>query len=410
MKIYCYYRSEWGYDSHLSGLMDEFVKRYDKMISEEKEEKYKQRLQEVKDVRLNEMEEKVKELCVWKDVAGKYEFLRKYEKKTSISPEYYEQMKVAKKFSIGTELAENNGHPEMTESKYYTETFSVSADPHVYHFHPIAFVEQMKRMNSRNQNVISYEIYQCDVDDKVGKIEKYVPKIDTTQADYYYHDISGNEYFLGSVTFCKKKWRETTGSEKKRDVDGKDLDYVELTNYSQLISFSSGKVRFKMSPGSLRSKRYYIDIDALACFVGALLEESIEDLYFSGFSDSEGDTAGGSRSHLNGMVGDMGYFNKDKRPSSTHITSKPDDSYPLLNPDYDYERQKRFCDALYRFGWARYSGYKLLTENVYEKKDGDNVNRIIPHGLHYVSGKIRHYHHLHIQGLKLSDILIVKNY
>lgn len=146
-RLVCYHRNEWGYDSHLSGLMDEFVRCYDKMISEEKEEKYKQRLQEVKDVRLNEMEEKVKELCFWKDVAGKYEFLRKYEKKTSISPEYYEQMKVAKKFSVGTELAENNGHPEMTESTFITDTFNVPAEPHVYHFHPIAFVEQMKRMN-----------------------------------------------------------------------------------------------------------------------------------------------------------------------------------------------------------------------------------------------------------------------
>ena len=412
-RLVCYHRNEWGYDSRLSGLMDEFKASYDALIAEEKEEKYKQRLREKKEECLNELEQKVKDLCFWKAIAGKYERLLTSEKSSSISPDYYEQLRSSAYLNPGIKLSENDGHPQMSETeRHVVETFDFPSDPHVCHFHPIAFVEQMKRMNSRNQNVITYEIYQCKAGNVSGKVEKYVPQTNTTQADYYYHDLSGNEYFLGSVTFCKKKWRATSGSEKKKDVEGKDLDYVELTDYSQLASFSSGNVRFKMSPGALESKRYYMDIDALACFVGALLEESIEDLYFSGFSDSEGGTAGGSKSHLNGMVGDMGYLNKNKRPSSTHITLEPNSKFPLLNPDYDYDRQKRFCEALYRFGWARFSGLKLLTENVYEKIDGNNVNKIIPHGKHYVdkASNVRHFHHLHIQGLKLSDILIVKNY
>lgn len=44
-------------------------------------------------------------------------------------------------------LSENDGHPQMSETERHVETFEFPSDPHVCHFHPIAFVEQMKRMN-----------------------------------------------------------------------------------------------------------------------------------------------------------------------------------------------------------------------------------------------------------------------
>ena len=43
-------------------------------------------------------------------------------------------------------LSENDGHPQMSETERHVETFNFPSDPHVCHFHPIAFVEQMKRM------------------------------------------------------------------------------------------------------------------------------------------------------------------------------------------------------------------------------------------------------------------------
>ncbi|GHT68262.1 hypothetical protein AGMMS50239_32990 [Bacteroidia bacterium] len=252
----------------------------------------------------------------------------------------------------------------------------------------------------KNTDIITYHIYQD------GHIEKYIPQKEVFLASYFYHESSGVEHHLGIVNFQKKNWRNTSGSEKKKGRDGQELSYCELTNYINLSSYSSGNVKFKMFPGSLGSKRYYIDTDALACLIGALIELSIEDLFFSGFSVEDGNTAGGSSSHLNGMVGDFGYFNKNKKPSNTHITLTPDVTYPELNPSYDYEREKKFCDALHKFGYARYNGRRLLTENVYEKVDKKYENRILPHAQHYA--KARHYHHLHIQGLKLSDVLIIK--
>ena len=146
-RLVCYHRNEWGYDSRLSGLMDEFKTSYDALIAEEKEEKYKQRLREKKEGCLNELEQKVKDLCFWKAVAGKYERLLTSEKSSSISPDYYEQLSSSAYLNPGIKLSENDGHPQMSETERHVETFDFPSDPHVCHFHPIAFVEQMKRMN-----------------------------------------------------------------------------------------------------------------------------------------------------------------------------------------------------------------------------------------------------------------------
>ena len=75
-RLVCYHRNEWGYDSRLSGLMDEFKTSYDSFTAEEKEEKYKQQLREKKEERLNELEQKVQDLCFWKVIVSKYERLK----------------------------------------------------------------------------------------------------------------------------------------------------------------------------------------------------------------------------------------------------------------------------------------------------------------------------------------------
>ena len=110
-------------------------------------DRYKQRLREKKEGCLNELEQKVKDLCFWKAVAGKYERLLTSEKSSSISPDYYEQLSSSAYLNPGIKLSENDGHPQMSETERHVETFDFPSDPHVCHFHPIAFVEQMKRMN-----------------------------------------------------------------------------------------------------------------------------------------------------------------------------------------------------------------------------------------------------------------------
>lgn len=143
----CYHHNEWGYDNNLPKLMKEFEKRYDSLINNEKEQKYKDQLRQQKEQQLAELEQKIKDLCFWKSIAGKYELHLTREKTFSINPDYSEQLKATAYPKFGMKISDNNGHPEMTVTEKYTETFKFPSNPHVYHLHPIAFIEQMKRMN-----------------------------------------------------------------------------------------------------------------------------------------------------------------------------------------------------------------------------------------------------------------------
>lgn len=268
-------------------------------------------------------------------------------------------------------------------------------------FTSIGFAEREKEIKQ-----ITFKIYSN------GHIDKYIPEKGAKSAEYFYIESSGKKHFLGQVNFETQIWRNTAGAEKKRGLNNEILPNCELTRYSNLTSYSSGNVKFKISPGSLDSGRFFIDIDAFACLIGALIEESIEDLRFNGFSIEDGNTAGGSSSHVNGMIGDVGYLNRNRKPCRTLITKANTENGEdqIINPDYDYERQVKFCNALYKFGFSRYNSRKMLTENVYELKDGKMEIRNLPHCQHYVRPGVRHYHHLHIQGLKLSDIMTIKSY
>ena len=75
-----------------------------------------------------------------------------------------------------------------------------------------------------------------------------------------------------------------------------------------------------------------------------------------------------------------------------------------ISDNFDYDRQIKFNNALYKFGFAKYGGLKLLSEE-FKVRGQQNL---LPYCQHYAHGETRHYHHLHLQGLSLSKILQVK--
>jgi hypothetical protein len=254
-----------------------------------------------------------------------------------------------------------------------------------------------KTEQSTTQPTIDLHIYQS------GKIEKLVAADKTYLARYYYHDKDGGQHYLGSVDFHKEAWRASSSTEQKKDKDGNTFNYAELIDFHGLISYSSEKVKFKFIPGSLGSKhRFYVDIDAFACLLGAMIEESIEDLAFNGFSRINGDTAEPSVSHKNGMIGDFRYLNKKKDGDITWVSVN--DTNLLMNPNLDYERQVKFNNALYKFGYSQYhNGIKLvqMLSNTFIK---DGIRTKLP----YIDVDPDHYDHLHVQGLKLSSVFTIK--
>ncbi len=204
---------------------------------------------------------------------------------------------------------------------------------------------------------------------------------------------------------------------RKMFYQRKKNDDVLLAYSKEIQSYSSGDVKFKFLTWNSSSGRWYINPDCFAGLLGAMIEESIEDLGFNGFSIKNGNTAGGSSSHINGEKGDLRYLSTNKNGESIHLFTNH--TTKIQNPNFDYDRQKRFNDALYKYGWGRVA--KMYSENFYIEEEKEVVNpktkkkeikkikikHLLNHCVHKMKigkGGFRHYHHIHLTGFDHSKI------
>ena len=116
-----------------------------------------------------------------------------------------------------------------------------------------------------------------------------------------------------------------------------------------------------------------------------------EKVRFSGFSDKNGGP-GGSSSHINGDVGDIGYIRKDR----DHLVG-----VNFNMEQYDHDATLKFVNILISFGWGKNKHmlsekYPLTLTNKY----GLKANYLLPQTSHY--SKVRHNNHLHLQGLSVT--------
>lgn len=245
----------------------------------------------------------------------------------------------------------------------------------------------------KDNSILEYSIYSS------GKIEKNKIK-KPKEVIYNYYDVKGNKYKLGQSKLVEvDKW-------KKKNVKTNPIERTFLLDARNLDKFSSKGVKYGIAKWSTSKKRYYINPDCFAGLVGAMIEEGIEDLGSTGFSDVNG-SPGNSSSHINGEAGDLRYLSTKKDGGPTY----------LQHSHFDYERQVKFNKALYKFGWGRKK--KMLSEN-YErfieekevlnpktkKKEKVKITKttLLPHTQHYKTEKVRHYHHIHIFGFDFSKI------
>lgn len=245
----------------------------------------------------------------------------------------------------------------------------------------------------KDNSTLEYNIYS---DGKIEKNNIKKPK----EVIYNYYDVKGNKHKLGQSKLVEvDKW-------KKKNVKTNPIERTFLLDARSLDKFSSKGVRYGIAKWSTSKKRYYINPDCFAGLIGAMIEEGIEDLGSTGFSDINGGP-GNSSSHINGEAGDLRYLSTNKDGGQTY----------LQHSHFDYERQVKFNKALYKFGWGRKK--KMLSEN-YErfieekevlnpktkKKEKVKVTKttLLPHTQHYKTEKVRHYHHIHIFGFDFSKI------
>jgi hypothetical protein len=117
----------------------------------------------------------------------------------------------------------------------------------------------------------------------------------------------------------------------------------------------------------------------LASLLGAMLDLGYEDISCNGFSDEDGKSIGGSKSHYDGTNGDFKYLRTDGRTNleaSLHINEQPD--------QLDEVRQIELMDALRKYGWKGMLTYR------YQK---NGVTHLLPNSIHAEN----HHHHLHVQ-------------
>lgn len=224
--------------------------------------------------------------------------------------------------------------------------------------------EKLRKLNVKE--IITYHIYAD------GRVERMVPKeIKEEFKDkykYIYHDKDDKLHLIGIFTF--KTIKNTHGDE----YGGETVDLVDIR---ELKNYESGNVKFKLT---LNTERYFLNDKTLGSLIGALLECGYEDYTFNGFSHSDGSSRP-SKSHLNGFNGDLRYLRTDKAIARLNLFSASEtEGWKALDED----RQKKFNDALYKFGW------KSMLSQTYNK------NKLLNHCKNDANGD--HNDHLHIQG------------
>ena len=143
-----------------------------------------------------------------------------------------------------------------------------------------------------------------------------------------------------------------------------------------------GSFGFSVKEGN--STRAFARGDAMAALIGSVADAHVTDLTINGFSLPNGQSPSPSKSHKNGVNGDLRYLRTDK--SGGALT--------LGNSKLDFDRQSSLNNSLFKFGWK-----DMISERF---TMGSKRSTLLPHTS---SAKERgissdHSTHLHLQGFK----------
>lgn len=179
--------------------------------------------------------------------------------------------------------------------------------------------------------IVTFHIYHD------GRIEKRIPKFIKQGYEqkykYVYHTLDQTMHNL-----CIVEWSETTKM-KIGNIPVAD-EKVELIDVRQFKGYKANGLNIRFRTMNSDSGRFYISPECFASLLGAMGILNVDDLGFNGFSDKLARSVGGSKSHINGVCGDLRYLSTNKDGGKTLLSDK----------HFDFKRQKEFCEALHRFG------------------------------------------------------------
>lgn len=137
------------------------------------------------------------------------------------------------------------------------------------------------------------------------------------------------------------------------------------------------------------SKRWFMNPDAFAGLLGAMLDCNINYLGFNGASKIDGSPSP-SKSHRNGVCLDITYLSKNQDGERTL----------LQDSHFDYDNQKLFNHSLYKYGWSKRDKGSMCSEHfMFEEKS------VILFKTSHLSDP-RHNNHLHLGGFNFENIII----
>lgn len=231
-------------------------------------------------------------------------------------------------------------------------------------------------------DIVTYHIYA------EGKIIKQIPKENKypDKRKYVYYDNFQKKYEIGIFDVILV---EKVGKDTYPIADANRM--VELINVKASFEqgYSSEAVKAGFKTWNSGSNRWYANPDCLAGLLGAMLDLNIDYLGFNGFSVKDGNTAGGSTSHINGVAADLRYISKNRNGERTLLQSS----------HFDYEQQELFQKALYKYGWGKGDKGGMCSENF-----NYNGKTIRLFKTAHVK-KPRHNNHLHIGGFNFKGII-----
>ena len=205
-----------------------------------------------------------------------------------------------------------------------------------------------------------------------GEIQYKIHNAKRQNAEYYYHDVNGNIHNIGKYKL--NKIADNYGGTYKDRIGGSNIYLIDIRTVK---NYSKDDVKFKLS---INTNRYYINDVTFAALLGAMLDCNYTDFTFNGFSNEKGQSIGGSKSHKNGMHGDLRYLRKDKSGKSVHLDLNSETGDPCGWKGMDEARQNKFNDALYKYGWKSMLSWKYNNKTLHHAKHFEN-----------------HNHHLHVQ-------------
>ena len=142
--LVCHHTSEWSYEAtRWPDLKSKLETLFDEGIAEEEDAAYKQKLKDKKKAVLDAAEKRIKNLTWWNEITdnalfGNNPFSPGAAKK--------EKKEAAKPVEI----------PFAPEEELKGPTLFPISDPKVYHFHPLAFVRQMRRICEINSLIFPF--------------------------------------------------------------------------------------------------------------------------------------------------------------------------------------------------------------------------------------------------------------